>query len=1054
MCLWIPGNIGGGHVFEKRSNFELGLISKGIAVCLLILTISIITTQAISAQEDPAKASGGDDIPGINDSAYLSLGNPGSDYDNDGLTNIEEEWWHCNPMDNDTNDDSVMDGPSVDYANPERAYPYNGTLDEDLDRDHDGLPTAAEINDPRLRTDSGVYSTDGDPYGDGDEYFGVGIPEISPADHPLVAAYPNLKVVLSKIRYTPTGEITATREVSNQSSWSSEAQNGISSTNTNEFGVGVSATIGASTKEGVSGSATVSAHYTTINEYGTESSITQSSSGFTENDWSTADTIDKERAAIVTLIFNVKNIGTAPAQDIEPYVNLLLGDQEIAAIGSLKNITSLPAGSTSKNLVIEEDQNQGEIALSLDELKSIERGSPLNIETFEINAKAKNWDNNINKWVLIDQDFSLYMDEINKKTATLIVESEDGTRREFKVAVFKNMTLGEALDLTVGSNMNISHADLGFPKDAEESIMDLAEDIAAENETAPNETADDKITIDELPISNLILKKGWVISIRPQRDNLKISWASYDERAREVSASVTGQNEIKNVLAHIKVGDGYQDWNMTSPGKNTIYLLRSDTPFEIDENCFVKAKDIGNNSLKVSLSKPTRSSLENGQYLIIANNSEMAMECSGEDEGYNVIQNDCIGDLSQIWNLQYNGDGLYSIQNEKYSYQYLEVDESKSEEGANVQGGVLDKVMSASQQWHMERDERGNYAIIASHSGKRLTVSGNGKGASIVQESDQQKQDQKWIVQLVESYPFDLSAVSDSLKDQSLILTGHNFRIASDSSNGWRLLGVHNNSLAQAPEDDAPDWAFWRLLPSGDGYFALISNNTSSNCGCLQVAASNLSHKSNGIEVNAGCYSGQDNQKWRFKHIGGDQYAICSKYSNKCLDISPQDANNLRDNEQKDFCQQWVYQGRNGQKFSVITPPPVPEKPGLHGTEKTTYEILVSTANDPYSGTDAKISINLIGENGTVKTKVLGNRGYNDFKKGAEDKYRFNDTDVGDIIEMQVVYKQPRYILGFRTDDDWHVEKIEITNMKTKKKWTFAKNEKLMLDKTYSYLPA
>jgi len=90
--------------------------------------------------------------------------NPDGDDDNDGLTNQEELWWHCDPKDSDTNDDGVMDGPSVNYSNPKRTYPYKeGELDKSGDRDHDSLPDWAENNDPRLRTDSGLYSTDGDP---------------------------------------------------------------------------------------------------------------------------------------------------------------------------------------------------------------------------------------------------------------------------------------------------------------------------------------------------------------------------------------------------------------------------------------------------------------------------------------------------------------------------------------------------------------------------------------------------------------------------------------------------------------------------------------------------------------------------------------------------------------------------------------------------------------------------------------------------------------------------------------------------------------------------
>ncbi len=975
---------------------------KKIIIWIIILTVSLFILQVVSAQENAAKNFSGED-----------------DNDNDGLTNIEEDWWHCDKNNNDTNDDGVKDGPSVDYTNPKRTYPYKGKLDSTADKDSDGLPDRAENEDPRLKTDSGEFSTDGDPYGDGDEYFGIGIPEISPADHPLVAAYPNLKVVLSRIQYKPTGEITTTSGISNQSSWSAETGNSISSTNTEEWGTEASATVEASTT-GVSGSATISGHYTNTKEDETQQSVTQSTSGFSENDWSTADTINKERAAIITLIFNVENIGTAPAQNIKPQVNLKLGDQEIATIGVLNTITSLPAGSTSKNLAVNKDENGDEIALSLDELKSVERGSPLNIETFEINANAKKWDNNRNEWVLIDQDFSLYMDEINKKTATLIFEREDGTWREYKVAVVKDLTLGDAFNLTVGSDINISNTDLGFPIDAQASIMELAEDKKPDDETATGETTSNKITINKLSISSLKLKPGWIISVRPLRVDLKINWASYDKNKKEISASVIGRNEIKNVLAHIKMGDRYENLSMTSPDKNTIYLLKSNMQFEIDENCYLIVTDIGNNTVYKSLLKPTKLSLKNGRYLIIANSSEMAMKCAGENEGYNAVQDDCFGDLSQMWYLRYIRNGAYSIQNGNYSDYYLEVDEGKTEEGANVQGGMFDEG-APSQQWYVERDGKGNYAIVASHSGKYLTVKGIDKGASIVQESNQQKPNQEWIVQPVDSYPFNLLAVSKGLMDQSLVLTGNNFLIASGPSNKGSLLGIYGNNFTAAPEivgSTAPNWTLWKLWPTGDGYFALMSNNK-----CLQVATSNLSDKSNGIEVNAGDCKGLDNQKWRFKHIGGDQYAICVKYSNKCLDIISR--------------QQWEYQGNKSQRFRVITPPITKQLPEREGSTSYWITVHTGTGSSPANildggGTSGDVKLTLYGEYGEVSTGSLDNPGADDFIKGTSSTFRLNDVkDVGNISKIEIHFDEKG------SYPDWRVDWIRIQNTKTAKTYVF-----------------
>lgn len=984
-----------------------------------------------------------------------------ADTDDDGLNDLEEYWWKCDPQNPDTNNDGIRDGASVDYSNPLRTYPYNDTLNNAQDLDGDGLPTAAELNDARLGTNFKEYSTDGDPYGDGQEYFAVGMPKISPGDHPLVAACPNLIIELSGIQYTPTGEITTTSGISAQKAWSDETATTQHSTNTQELGVEVGATVGVGV-EGPSASATVTGHYTETWEQGTESSITKSTSGFTQNDWSTADTTDKEKAAIVSLIFNVVNKGTAPAQDITPYINMKLGEQEIATIGSLSKITSLPIGSTSKNLVLTKDESGEKIALSLDQLKSIECGSPLTIETFQIDAKAKKWDNDRKEWVLIDQDFSTYMDEINKKTATLITEFDDGSWRDYKVV--EGLTLGKALNLTVGSDVDICERDMGFPIEANASIAEL-------NNTNKS-------------ILDLKLKHGWIISIkciRPLRDNLTISWASCNDERKVVSASVRGRNQIEKVLAHVKIGDKYKDLNMTCPDNNTIYLNKSNGQFEIDKNCYVMAIDIGNNSCKFNLSVPLKarlSRLKDGRYIIIAKNSENAMTCAGEGDGYNVYQYDSFGGPSQRWYLNQTGNGVYSIRNERYPDLYLEIDEGKHSEGANAQVGKNDKG-NPSQQWYFVPDGKGNYVIHALHSNKCLTVDSgyyyhSNFNFSIIQEEDQQSQNQKWIIQPVDSYPFNLIGNSDT--PTGGVLTRPRFVISSKvpvnnlQNSRYGLIANKNDVTASIFKTDLLNkviatslrpFMVWRLQPIGDGYFALRSADNR----CLQVATANLSNRSNGIEVNISDYNGLDNQMWKFKSFDKSEknittapikpttqqasngmspaisapvvnskepsyflspYEICSKYSNKCLVLNNMDIQGGATSK----CIQWEYQGYENQRFNVMpsdTATPIP----------TVYKIKVYTADEPYAGTDSKISLSLHGAYGDATTYELGDVA--NFEQGKIDEFYFKTTELGDIDKIKIHFDRnyPLYDPVSNNLVKWKLNKIEIEDTFTQKSWTF-----------------
>jgi len=431
---------------------------------------------------------------------------------------------------------------------------------------------------------------------------------------------------------------------------------------------------------------------------------------------------------------------------------------------------------------------------------------------------------------------------------------DDGSWKEYKVA--EGLTLGDAFNLTIGRDnsitaLTISRYDLGFPMDARIAIMELIEN---------NES-----------ILDLPLEQGWTISVCPLEEDLRIGWASYDEESKTVSASVISRNKIENVWAHVKTGDRYENLTLVSPYNNNIYTNKSGGEIELDDNCYVMATDIGKKSIKSKLSvtlRPRVFQFKDGRYLIIAKRSEKAMECSGEQYGYNVYQSDCFGCSPQIWILNPIEKGIYSIRNEKYNNHYLEVDESKLNAGANVQGGIYEG--KPSQQWSFVPDGKGSYAILALHSGRCLTVDGNkmDNSASIIQDDYQQKLNQMWIVQPVDSYPFNLSS------DCSHLLKEISFGIMPASS-GISYLEYYDNKVMKSQY-----CTLWKLQPIGDGFFALMNSTK-----CLQAEILDLDNESRGFKVTVGEYKGLDNQMWRFKPICDNQYEIRVKNSNKCLEI-------------------------------------------------------------------------------------------------------------------------------------------------------------------------
>ena len=90
--------------------------------------------------------------------------NPGDDLDNDGLTNLQEFQFDTLPRDNDTDNDTLLDGPEITGAAPRPA-----TNPRIADTDGDGLSDAAENNSGIWvsTSNTGTSPTDADRDNDG-----------------------------------------------------------------------------------------------------------------------------------------------------------------------------------------------------------------------------------------------------------------------------------------------------------------------------------------------------------------------------------------------------------------------------------------------------------------------------------------------------------------------------------------------------------------------------------------------------------------------------------------------------------------------------------------------------------------------------------------------------------------------------------------------------------------------------------------------------------------------------------------------------------------------
>ena len=846
-----------------------------------------------------------------------------NDTDHDGLNDLREYWWCCDPTNPDTNDDTINDGDSVDKR---ITYPYSGTLTTDVDRDGDCLPLAAEKYD--VGTDPNTFSSDEDPYGDGQEFFRINMPNIAPADNPLVAAYPILSVRNKGITVTPKEEITSTTGGAKQDAWSMTTET--SDSKKSEWEVGASVSLGF--EEGMP-TGEVSIHSSHV--WGKTHTTTESdtTSGWTQKDWSTATTINTDEAATLKFTMNVKNSGTAPAEEITPDINILLGEKEITTVTSPITISSLGIGETSGNFVVDKGIN-GDITVTLDELKSTDCGTPLSIETFQIRAQVKKWDGEKKEWVLTGTDYSTYMNEINAVSTTILFELGDGNDKEYKVFAGSDkydpgITLIDAIRLTEGIEEREEDGDtylyigghkvenwhFGFsPQDA----LDAVKKRVDKNES----------------ILNLTLEPGWTIVLRAPSDKPQISWSSYGGNMKKVSASVADDLGIKEVIAHVKIGGAYQNLSMTDENKDTIYRAEITEKMVEDDNAYILATDIVNKTAKSKIGKPPtpiEPPLEDGDYVITVKHSNKCLSIvdGSTRNGANVVQKPYWGCDDQKWHLKHLGYyGYYEITG-THSGKCLEVANSRTEDGVNVRQNEWEG--TDNQKWYLEpvSGEAGHYAIKNKNSNKCLDVAGasTDNGANVDQYEYKNMDNEKWVLQPVDSYP-------SVIAEYYAISAKHSFNCLSIVDGSTR----NGANVVQKPYWGYTTDQKWELRPVGDGYFAIVCKRSNQ---CLSICDGSTS---NGASVVQKPYWGRTDQKWKLESAGGDYYKICNNRSYKCLDVAGASTHNEANVDQ------YEYNGGDNQRWRLddaMVPAVV-----LYGAWKYSEKTRIFTGDTPYVGND------------------------------------------------------------------------------------------------------
>ncbi|MEL6445218.1 MAG: binary toxin-like calcium binding domain-containing protein [Bacteroidota bacterium] len=241
-------------------------------------------------------------------------------------------------------------------------------------------------------TDPTTWSSDGDPYSDFQEATGINLPTIrAPYGHPLVAASPQISVVLVNYVYTPTSTI--------QDSRGGSLTQGSSVTVGTSFTETLSATIGSEVSlvdPKVTSEITASESRTTSQE------STQSTD--VEINWETATSDTFNEAATLALDIRVRNTGSATALRIAPRFNVYIGGELIATIQTPEAFqTTLGPGETSTDVIRVDKRDTGgvtpeDIVLSIPQLRKLRRGAPVELRMVSLEAEVLRWSQGTNNW--------------------------------------------------------------------------------------------------------------------------------------------------------------------------------------------------------------------------------------------------------------------------------------------------------------------------------------------------------------------------------------------------------------------------------------------------------------------------------------------------------------------------------------------------------------------------------------------------------------------------------------------------------------------------------
>ncbi|MBF7150836.1 binary toxin-like calcium binding domain-containing protein [Bacillus toyonensis] len=291
------------------------------------------------------------------------------------------------------------------------------------------------------RTRPDAKSTSGDPYDDARKASKLNLAHVRPPfDHPSVAAYPIIKANVLEYTVTPIADITDSQGNSISSTFSES----VTTVDTQTHGSSFETSYGFAWDSGFEHNFNITTGYSGSRTWGTES--TRETGGGEEFNWETAVTYNTSEAADLDFTVTFTNEGSLYAANIIPTFNIILGGKVIFTHSPAIPVAGLGPGETSPIFNIDK------IRISLDDLKAIQLGAPIELEMTQVEADIRER-NEQGNWVVIGEWPDIYY-EIDPKTVTFLYTEQDGTQTEYHVAA-RPLSGTDYLQTTLGDIFNI-----------------------------------------------------------------------------------------------------------------------------------------------------------------------------------------------------------------------------------------------------------------------------------------------------------------------------------------------------------------------------------------------------------------------------------------------------------------------------------------------------------------------------------------------------------------------------------------------------------------------